>query len=154
MPTSKQELIGRLIAAFRDAGNLDGAFEEAAAARLGIGAGDLRCLNAIENAGSLTAGELSREVGVTSGAVTGAIDRLERAGFARRVADPGDRRRVRIEVTPEFRSRAEGIWGPVAADWQRELASRFTAAELQTAIEFLELTTEIGRQHLEDDGPS
>jgi len=149
MPPSKQDLIGRLIGAFRDAGNVDGAFEEVAAARLGIGAGDLRCLNAIENAGGLTAGELSREVGVTSGAVTGAIDRLEKAGFARRVADPADRRRVRIEVTPEFRARAEKIWGPVAADWQRELASRFTAAELQTAIEFLETTTEIGRRHLE-----
>jgi DNA-binding MarR family transcriptional regulator len=148
MPASKQDLIGHLIAAFRDAGNLDGAFEEAAAARLGIGAGDLRCLNAVENAGGLTAGELSRAVGVTSGAVTGAIDRLEAAGFARRVADPADRRRVRIEVTPEFRARAEKIWGPVAADWQRELAGRFTAAELQTAIHFLELTNEIGRQHL------
>jgi DNA-binding MarR family transcriptional regulator len=149
MPAPKQELIGRLIAAFRDAGNLDGAFEEVASARLGIGSGDLRCLNAIENAGGLTAGELSREVGVTSGAVTGAIDRLETAGFARRVADPTDRRRVRIEVTPEFRARAEKIWGPLAADWQRELAGHFTAAELQTAIDFLELTNEIGRKHLE-----
>lgn len=150
MPAPKQELIGRLIGAFRDAGSLDGAFEEAAAARLGIGAGDLRCLNAIENAGGLTAGELSREVGVTSGAVTGAIDRLEKAGFAERVADPADRRRVRIEVTAEFRARAEKIWGPVAADWQRGLADRFTAAELQTAIDFLELTNEIGRRHLDD----
>jgi DNA-binding MarR family transcriptional regulator len=149
MSTPKQELINRLIAAFREAGNLDGAFEEAAAARLGIGAGDLRCLNAIENAGGLTAGELSRKVGVTSGAVTGAIDRLEGAGFARRVADPEDRRRVRIEVTPEFRSRAAGIWGPVAADWHRRLGERFTAAELQNAIDFLELTNEIGRKHLE-----
>jgi DNA-binding MarR family transcriptional regulator len=150
MPSPKQKLIGALIGAFRDAGNLDGAFEEAAAARLGISAGDLRCLNAIENAGGLTAGELSREVGVTSGAVTGAIDRLERAGFARRVAEPEDRRRVRIEVTPEFRSRAETIWGPVSADWQRRLAERFTTAELQIAIEFLELTNEIGRRHLEE----
>jgi DNA-binding MarR family transcriptional regulator len=149
MASPKQELIARLIGAFRDAGNLDGAFEEAAAARLGIGVGDLRCLNAIENAGGLTAGELSREVGVTSGAVTGAVDRLERAGFARRVADPADRRRVRIEVTPEFRTRAAKIWGPVAADWQRELADRFTAAELRTAIEFLELTNAIGRKHLD-----
>ena len=149
MASPKQESIGRLIAAFRDAGNQDGAFEERAAARLGIGAGDLRCLNAIENAGGLTAGELSRAVGVTSGAVTGAIDRLEAAGFARRVADPSDRRRVRIEVTPEFLARAAEIWGPVAADWQRELAARFTAAELQTATRFLELTTEIGRRHLD-----
>lgn len=149
MPAPKQELVSHLIAAFRDAGSLDGAFEEAAAARLGIGIGDLRCLNAIENAGGLTAGELSRAVGVTSGAVTGSVDRLEAVGFARRVPDPADRRRVRIEVTPKFRARAEGIWGPVAADWHRELAARFTAAELETAIEFLELTNAIGRRHLD-----
>jgi DNA-binding MarR family transcriptional regulator len=146
---TKQQLIGRLIAAFRDAGNQDGAIEELAAARLGIGPADLRCLNAIENAGGLTAGELAREVGVTTGAVTGALDRLEAAGYARRAADPDDRRRVRVTVTPEFRARAEGIWGPLAADWQRRLGARFTAAELETIVAFLELTGEIGEGHLD-----
>jgi DNA-binding MarR family transcriptional regulator len=146
---SKRELVGRLIAAFRDAGTQDAAVEGLAAERLGISAADLRCLNAIENAGGLTAGELAREVGVTTGAVTGALDRLERAGFARRVADPADRRRVRIEVTPEFRARAESIWGPIAADWQHRLASRFTAPELATIVEFLELTGEIGAVHVD-----
>jgi DNA-binding MarR family transcriptional regulator len=146
--TSKQEMITRLIAAFRDAGNQDGAIEDLAAARLGISATDLRCLNAIENAGGLTAGELAREVGVTTGAVTGALDRLEKVGFARRGPDPDDRRRVRVTVTPEFLSRAAGIWGPMAAAWQRRIAARFTAAELETIREFLELTGEIGAENL------
>jgi DNA-binding MarR family transcriptional regulator len=147
--TPKQQLIGRLIAAFRDAGNQDGAIEELAAARLGIGPSDLRCLNAIENAGGLTAGELAREVGVTTGAVTGALDRLETAGYARREADPQDRRRVRVAVTPRFRTRAGEIWGPLAADWQGRLGARFTAAELETIVAFLELTAEVGRGHLD-----
>jgi DNA-binding MarR family transcriptional regulator len=142
-------LIGRLIAAFRDAGNQDGAIEDLAATRLGIGTVDLRCMNVLENAGGLTAGELAREVGVTSGAVTGALDRLERAGYARRHPDPADRRRVRITVTPGFRARAEEIWGPLAADWQRRFAARFTAAELETIVAFLELTGEIGAGHLD-----
>jgi DNA-binding MarR family transcriptional regulator len=146
---SKQKLVGRLIAAFRDAGSQDGAIEDLAAERLGISAADLRCLNAIENAGGLTAGELARQVGVTTGAVTGALDRLERAGFARRAPDPADRRRVRVTVTPGFRARAESIWGPLAADWQRRLATRFTAAELETIVEFFELTGGIGAEHLE-----
>jgi DNA-binding MarR family transcriptional regulator len=148
-PTPKQQLIGRLIAAFRDAGNLDGAIEDRAAERLGIGAADLRCLNVIENSGGLTAGELAREVGVTTGAVTGALDRLERAGYARRAPDRGDRRRVRVTVTPEFRARADELWGPLAADWHRQLAARFTAAELGTIVAFLELTGEIGGRHLD-----
>jgi DNA-binding MarR family transcriptional regulator len=151
----KQELIVRLIAAFREAGNQDAAFEEVAARRLGIGAVDMRCLNVVENAGGLTAGELARQVGVTTGAVTGALDRLERAGYARRVPDPGDRRRVRVEVTAAFRDRAEEIWAPLAADWQRRLGARFTAAELGTIVDFLEQTGAIGAANLArlTDGP-
>jgi DNA-binding MarR family transcriptional regulator len=145
--TSKENLTARLIAAFRDAGNQDGAIEDLAAARLGISPTDLRCLNAIENGGGLTAGELAREVGVTTGAVTGALDRLESAGYAERVHDPADRRRVRVTVTPYFLERAESIWGPLAADWQRRIGVRFTATELATIVEFLQLTGEIGGEH-------
>ncbi|HEY2052945.1 MAG TPA: MarR family transcriptional regulator [Solirubrobacterales bacterium] len=148
--TTKRSLIGKLIGAFRDAGNQDGAIEDLAAERLEISPLDLRCLNAIENSGGrLTAGDLAREVGVTTGAVTGALDRLESAGYAERGHDPADRRRVRLTITPYFIERAESIWGPIAADWQRRIAARFTATELETIIEFLELTGEIGGEHLD-----
>src|SRR5262245_29773235 len=94
----KKQLIEELISAFRDGGNQDTAFENLAAERLGVNRTDLHCLNAIENAGGLTAGELGAAAGLTSGAVTGVVDRLEAAGFARRVPDPADRRRVKVEV--------------------------------------------------------
>jgi DNA-binding MarR family transcriptional regulator len=150
MPASpKRQLIQELIAAFRASGNQDSAFENLAADRLGVNRTDLHCLNAIENAAGLTAGELAAEVGLTSGAVTGVIDRLERAGFARRVPDAADRRRVKVEVTPEFYARAERIWGPLAAEWEASLASRFTAAELTRITEFLLLTNEVGKRHLD-----
>ena len=151
--TDKKELIWQLIGAFRDASNQDGAIEALAARRLGISPADLRCLNVIQNAvagpavGGLTAGELAREVGVTTGAVTGALDRLESAGYAERRVDPADRRRIRLTITPYFLERAEAIWAPLAADWQRRLGARFTAAELATIVEFLELTGEIGGEH-------
>jgi DNA-binding MarR family transcriptional regulator len=146
--TDKKNLIQWLIGAFRDAGTQDGAIEDLAAARLGISPTDLRCLNAIENGhGHLTAGELAREVGLTTGAVTGTLDRLESAGYAERRVDPADRRRVRLTVTRFFLERAESIWAPLAADWQRRLADRFTAAELATIVDFLELTGEIGGEH-------
>jgi DNA-binding MarR family transcriptional regulator len=150
MPASpKRKLIEGLITAFRAGGNQDSAFESLAADRLGVNRTDLHCLNAIENGAGLTAGELAAEVGLTSGAVTGVIDRLERAGFARRVPDPADRRRVKVEVTPEFYARAERIWGPLAAEWEASLASNFTAAELARITEFLRLTNEVGKRHLE-----
>jgi DNA-binding MarR family transcriptional regulator len=150
MPASpKRQLIEGLIAAFRASGNQDSAFENLAAERLGVNRTDLHCLNAIENAAGLTAGELADAVGLTSGAVTGVVDRLERAGFARRVPDPADRRRVKVEVTPEFYARAERIWGPLAAEWEASLSSHFTAAELTRITTFLRLTNEVGKRHLD-----
>jgi DNA-binding MarR family transcriptional regulator len=110
---------------------------------------DLRCLNIIENARGLTAGDLADQAGLTAGAVTGVIDRLERAGYARRVPDAADRRRVRLEVTPAFSASAEHIWGPMAADWHSLLARRFTIDELERIAQFLRATNELGRRHLE-----
>lgn len=147
--TPKSELVDQLIRAFRDNGNQDSAFENLAAERLGVSRTDLHCLNAIENAGGLSAGQLAAAAGLTSGAVTGVVDRLERAGYARRVPDPSDRRRVTVEVTPEFYARAGAIWGPLHEDWVGTLADRFTAAELGRITEFLRLTGEIGERHLE-----
>ena len=145
----KKELIAELISEFRVAGNQDSAFDNLAADRLGLNGTDLHCINIIENADGLTAGELAAEAGLTSGAVTGVIDRLERAGYARRVSDPDDRRRVKLEVTPKFYARANKIWGPVAADWASRLGGRFTADELERVIDFLRTTNELSREHLE-----
>ena len=145
----KQELIDELISEFRISGNQDSAFDNLAAERLGVNRTDLHCLNIIQNAGGLTAGELATEAGLTSGAVTGVIDRLERIGFARRVPDPEDRRRVKVEVTPKFYARADKVWGPLAADWESSLSSGFTAEQLERVIEFLRATNEVGRKHME-----
>jgi DNA-binding MarR family transcriptional regulator len=144
----KKPLVDELIREFRISGNQDSAFDNLAAERLGVNRTDLHCLNIVENSGGLTAGELSAEAGLTTGAVTGVIDRLERTGYARRLPDPADRRRVKVEVTPEFYRRAERIWGPLAADWESTLAGRFTAAELERITEFLRVTNEIAGRHL------
>jgi DNA-binding MarR family transcriptional regulator len=146
---SKQDLIAGLIREFRVSGNQDDAFDSLAAARLGVSETDLRCLNLIENAGGLSAGELAAQSGLTGGAITGVIDRLERAGFASRVLDPTDRRRVRVQVTPAFYKSADVIWGPLAADWHRALSERFTKEELERIMDFLRVTNEVGRRHLE-----
>ena len=145
----KKELIAELISEFRVSGNQDSAFDNLAAERLGLNRTDLHCINIIENSGGLTAGELAVEAGLTTGAVTGVIDRLERAGYARRVPDASDRRRVKLEVTPRFYARADEIWGPLAADWASHLLGRLTAEELELAIEFLRITNELSRRHLE-----
>jgi DNA-binding MarR family transcriptional regulator len=146
---TKKPLIEELIREFRVSGNQDSAFDGLAAERLGVNRTDLHCLNIIENSGGVTAGELAAQAGLTTGAVTGVIDRLERIGYARRMPDSADRRRVKVEVTPEFYRRAEGIWGPMAADWQSTLAGRFSVAELERITEFLRATNEVAQRHLD-----
>jgi DNA-binding MarR family transcriptional regulator len=146
---SKRRVVDELIREFRVSGSQDNAFDALAADRLGINQTDLHCLSIIENSGGLTAGEVAVQSGLTGGAITGVLDRLERAGFARRVPDPNDRRRVRVEVTPAFYKRAERIWGPMAEDWQGTLAERFTREELERITDFLRITAEIGRRHLD-----
>lgn len=146
---SKRELIDELVRESRKSGNQDKAFDTLAAERLGVNETDLHCLNIIENSGGLSAGQLATQSGLTPGAVTGVVDRLERAGFARRVPDPADRRRVRVEVTVAFYNCADRIWGPMAADWQSTLARRFTTEELQRITDFLRVSTELGRRHLD-----
>lgn len=147
--TPRDQLVDELIREFRVSGNQDDAFDALAAARLGVSATDLHCLNIIENGRGLTAGEVAAQAGLTAGAVTGVVDRLDKVGYARRVPDPNDRRRVRVEVTPAFYAAAERIWGPMAADWHTTLARAFTSQQLDTILVFLRLSNEIGRRQLD-----
>ena len=110
---------------------------------------DLHCLNILESRSGLTAGELALEAGLTSGAVTGVIDRLERAGYVRRASDPGDRRKVKVEVTSAFYELADEIWSPLKRNWDEVLARRFTAHQLEDVITFLRATNDLTRRHLE-----
>jgi DNA-binding MarR family transcriptional regulator len=145
----KRELVEQLMERFRLSGNRDRAFDHLAAERLGVNDTDQHCLNIIESTGGLTAGELAEVAGLSTGAVTGVVDRLERAGYARRIRDSADRRRIKIEVTPEFYARAEEIWGPLVREWQGAITKGFTAAELQRFIEFLRATNEVGSRHID-----
>ncbi len=73
------------------------AYDEAVADRLGLNPTDLRCLELVIAEPGITAGRLAERALLTTGAVTGVVDRLERAGFVRRRPDPADRRSVTIE---------------------------------------------------------
>jgi DNA-binding MarR family transcriptional regulator len=146
---TKQAKVDDLVDEFRIGGNQDRAFDNLAAQRLGVNLTDLHCLNIIEERGGVTAGELAAEAGLTTGAITGVIDRLERAGYAARTRDGGDRRKVTVGVTDAFYATAGEIWGPLKADWDRLLTGRFTAAQLDTVIDVLRTTNEIARRHMD-----
>lgn len=86
---------------------------QAIASRLGISSTDLECLDFVAMRGPLTAGELAQASGLTTGAITGVIDRLERAGFARRERDANDRRKVLVHLQPEVETRIAPMFEPM-----------------------------------------
>ncbi|MFI5983648.1 MarR family winged helix-turn-helix transcriptional regulator [Streptomyces sp. NPDC051555] len=84
----------------------------ASAEAAGLHTSEWYALSLITLEGSLSSGELSARTGLTTGATTRLIDRLERAGYARRAADPADRRRVIVEAVPDALDRIEDAVGP------------------------------------------
>src|SRR5262245_44260374 len=119
-------------------------FHQAIADRLGVSATDVKCYSILRQTGPITAGELAERTGLTTGAITGVIDRLERAELVRRARDPHDRRRVVLELVqnPE-RERAiaplyEGLGREIT-----DLVAQYSAAERATLLDFLTRATTV-----------
>jgi DNA-binding MarR family transcriptional regulator len=104
-------------------------FHARIAEQLGLSGTDHKCLELVlRSAEPLTAGRLAQLSGLSTGAVTGVIDRLERRGLVRRVRDPHDRRKVLVEVADFVESRfAHVLQG--AADLTERVLVRFTPQE-------------------------
>jgi DNA-binding MarR family transcriptional regulator len=109
---------------------------QSAAAELGLNAVDLSVLALLQEGGARTAGQLGDATFLTTGAVTGMIDRLERAGYVRRGRDPQDRRRVVVELVSERADRLDLAFEPL----QRvasELTEDWSPRELERVAAFV-----------------
>jgi len=115
MRKSRQALIAEAGNAMQAYQRSTQAFDDAVGRALGLNPTDLRCLDWLVD-GARSAGALSRGTGLSSAATTTLIDRLERKGFVRRVADPADRRRVLVEMTPAGRERVGAYYGPMVSE--------------------------------------
>jgi DNA-binding MarR family transcriptional regulator len=144
----KSALVDQVISMARSHEAANDAFDEVAREKLGVNRTDLRCLNIIENEGSVTAGRLAELSGLTTAAVTAVLDRLERAGYARRVRDTEDRRQVLVEVTPLLAERATPIWGPLGEE-ARAVLMRLSTDELESLIGFYRMGIELNEKHIE-----
>lgn len=145
---TKRELLGRVIQLARAHQAANDAFDEVAFEKLGINRTDGRCLDIVENQGPMTAGRLAELCGLTTAAVTAVLDRLERAGYARRVRDETDRRQVIVELTPLMAERAEQIWGPLGDEAVEEVG-RMSVEQLKLVGEFFERGRELNERHIE-----
>ncbi len=116
--------------------------DEAVSAQFGLNRTDLRCLGIIYRRGRVTAGELAEESGLTPGAITTVLDRMERGGYANRVADPGDRRRVLVVSTAATREVGARVYGEVEIAGSTELEGH-SLAELGVIRDYLRRLREV-----------
>jgi DNA-binding MarR family transcriptional regulator len=131
----RRELKAALNAAMRDVSAQSVLYSQAVAGRLGINSTDLECLDHISR-GQLTAGRLAQLTGLTSGAVTGIIDRLERAGLARRERDADDRRKILVRALPAVTERLAPLFAPMERAAMAVL-SKYRDDELALVLDFL-----------------
>lgn len=117
-------------------------FHSAIAENLGLTVRDHKTLDLIAREKPVTAGRLAELTGLTSGGVTAAVDRLEEAGYVRRIRDNADRRKVFIEPVPGLESSVRPLFRSIAKA-TAELCATYTAAELATIARFLKETANV-----------
>jgi DNA-binding MarR family transcriptional regulator len=114
----------------------------AVADRLGMSATDFTCLTLLLTRGPLSAGALAEQTGLTSGAITGLVDRLEQAGWVKRGPDPADRRRVIVQPLRERLASMRPLLDPMLADTAR-VEERFDDAQMVAILTFIEESTAV-----------
>jgi len=116
--------------------------------RLGLNMTDHKCLGFLLDAGEpITPGQLAVLTGLTTGAITGIVDRLEDAGFVRRKRDPKDRRRVIIELNLDKVRRQVFPLFEQLAKRMSALAASYSSHDLATIADFMERGVEISREY-------
>ena len=155
---ARDELIAAVLRAVRKESSQATVFSQAVAERLGLAGTDVECLEILGNEGRLTVGRLAEVTGLTTGSATRMVDRLEQAGWVRRVPDPTDRRRVLVEPAPGIFDKLRSVHASIAAA-QRAVIERYDDEQLRILADFLTRSGDVARAetvkmraHGEDDG--
>jgi len=143
---ARADLVRAILMAGRQSSTGAIMLHQAVADRLGLHPTDHKCADLLCHDGPMTAGELAERTGLTTGAVTGVIDRLEAGGYVRREADPADRRRVIVRVIPGRLRGVGRLFEPLAAA-MAGLCARYTDRELATILDFMTRGDEVARRH-------
>jgi DNA-binding MarR family transcriptional regulator len=138
---SRDELTEAVLLALRESSGLGVVHSQAMAERMRVSSTDLECLDIIAMRGPLTAGELARASGFTTGAITGLVDRLERAGLAKREPDGEDRRKVMLRVTPALEKKGARLAKPMREAMTALLAD-YDAKTLALLLDILKRANE------------
>lgn len=136
MTPERNILLAELEATLRKVGAQSVLLSDAVARLVGLNSTDLECLDLLSLAGPTTAGRLAKHAGLTTGAMTAVIDRLERAGYVRRLRDRQDRRVVLVEARPQCIGRLMPLYQRLA-DATSELNARYSDRQLAVVVEYL-----------------
>jgi len=144
---SKEDILGGVAELLRSLQQSFDAFDEAAAARLGLNRTDLRCLDVVLGGGPLTAGAVSTALRLSPAATTTVLDRLERAGLVARTRDPDNRRRVLITATEAARAVEAELFAPVGRAGAEALR-RYDRDELAVILDFLRTSLRVQEEQI------
>ena len=145
----RPELLRRLWDLGREMSTQTVFLHQAIAQSAGLNATDTKCVDLIlrsEN-GRVTAGWLSQQSGLTTGAITHILDRLEKRRYIRRIRDTEDRRRVFIAVNRASLKPLEPKFEAIGKAYMAML-EQFSDADLQLICDYLEKTSEVSKQQL------
>lgn len=148
-PAANYNSAGRIGNIVRRMGAQSVIVSQTVAARFGLNTTDLECLDLIQLEGKVSAGQLAAATGLTSGATTALIDRLERAGYVERFDDPADRRRVLVRIRKGSIDEIAKVYGPMQKR-MFALWSGYSEAELAVIEDFLTRSLELSVECVAD----
>lgn len=134
---TKKDLIERVIIGARQYGISNVLFRNEIGERLGLHVTDMECLGLLFHKNISTPSEIAKQTGLTSGATTAMLDRLERSGLIERKPNPADRRGTLI-VLLESGAERVGPWFASARQAQNALVSNYSEQELEVLADFFE----------------
>ena len=144
MSRDKRKLLDELVSEVRRSQSATARFDQAVADAIGLTRTDMRCLDVMHRHGRVSAGQLARETGLSTGAMTAALDRLERSGYAQRVRDELDRRRVLVALTPKV-AELERFYEAHQAESER-LYEKYTPKQMEMLLGFFRNSRELNER--------
>lgn len=151
--STKTDLKKRALIAVRDYGIHLTLFRNAMSEWAGVNVTDMECLRLLFLKGTASPSELARHTGLTSGATTAMLDRLEKAGLIERQPNPDDRRGSRIAPTKSS-SEKVASWFESARRAQDEMIASYSEEELAIISDVFERFTKLWQQEREKIQPN
>lgn len=132
----REAVLAELLTNAREHSRLSVLFRETIANRFGLSAAEGECIDFLMEAGTATAGDLAKLTGLTTGAITGLIRRLEKARFVTVTRDPDDKRKVIVRLNKTKLKQGRDLYSSYAAVVIKQVYSRLTISELRTIVNY------------------